>query len=789
MAPSSLGNGLVHDTRAAVDASVHVAQLAESVAWSSFVDSNTAMLRRGFRPAQINADVAVTDELSIVDNTVYISDDDANYRTEVVTHVFDTLASERAFDEWEPVALGARPTSIDSFYDDGHVGYSVAWVYDSPTNNPAIPWTMKVGQSAAELEALLADPGYRPLSLSSRRRAGATEYAVILIATDSPGDWPVSLDVWASGLADEIAARWDEGYYPYRITSKDGDSARLDVLWAKRPPGISVQVRVNLTDATFEAEDGWARSHGYHLETADTYAHSREIRRVAVWVRYEPYLRWVGTEVIPAQYEMFHAQALRFIAGMTEVDCSGNQPCPAGTACNVCSGDSPCLNGDVCVDGTFGQRSFPSATLHVFEGSTVVLNRAYTFGPAVYEDTELDAAFRVASVSKSITATAVLRELDIQQRSPNLPFHGVTGILPEYFLEYPSEFSTLTVRVRDVLDHQGGFSGTDPISYSDHSLLVNAGAVPPIDGEDLFEYVFALPPDGHVDLGAMHGDSYWQPEWFYEDRNNGVLRYSNSGYSLAGEIVRIQSGMSYREYVIDNILTPLGFQNRVFPDPGSRVEMHGPSLALSRNYLTDGLHPYSPNSPQPEPPRTGLANNPVIEPSDWATYFGPNDPRAPERASDRYGGGYYLGGAALAAGGWWGDGEVLGHLIRIISQTDLLVPQSVSLFNWHPGFWNFNHSWAPGWAYVHGWYARGNWVGWFGSAKGGSGLVVHNRVYNVTIVLLANGLENPSGFINPLMLSPNLVLGGSEVGQLWPCVTEMAFAPFDTCKLPPAAIY
>ncbi|PRP91245.1 hypothetical protein ENSA5_57200 [Enhygromyxa salina] len=39
--------------------------------------------------------------------TLYISDDDANYRTEIFTHVFSTIAAERDFNDWEPVALGA----------------------------------------------------------------------------------------------------------------------------------------------------------------------------------------------------------------------------------------------------------------------------------------------------------------------------------------------------------------------------------------------------------------------------------------------------------------------------------------------------------------------------------------------------------------------------------------------------------------------------------------------------------------------------------------------------------
>ena len=64
------------------------------------------MLEEGFRPAQVDAVVQLTDALEIRDDALYISDDDANYRTEVFTHVFDTLTEERNFDGWEPVTGG-----------------------------------------------------------------------------------------------------------------------------------------------------------------------------------------------------------------------------------------------------------------------------------------------------------------------------------------------------------------------------------------------------------------------------------------------------------------------------------------------------------------------------------------------------------------------------------------------------------------------------------------------------------------------------------------------------------
>jgi hypothetical protein len=103
--PSSLGNGLVHDSRLDLRAgSYHrgasAAQLAAGVDWASFVAPHAEKVRVGFRPSQVEANVRLDPSndvqiLRIEDRSVYICDDDANYRTVTKTHVFSTPAGVR----------------------------------------------------------------------------------------------------------------------------------------------------------------------------------------------------------------------------------------------------------------------------------------------------------------------------------------------------------------------------------------------------------------------------------------------------------------------------------------------------------------------------------------------------------------------------------------------------------------------------------------------------------------------------------------------------------------------
>ena len=67
--------------------------------WTGFVTSHADKLRVGFRPTQVEADVALDPMpsgdmmLRVRDRSVYASDDDANHRTQIKTYVFLDLAA------------------------------------------------------------------------------------------------------------------------------------------------------------------------------------------------------------------------------------------------------------------------------------------------------------------------------------------------------------------------------------------------------------------------------------------------------------------------------------------------------------------------------------------------------------------------------------------------------------------------------------------------------------------------------------------------------------------------
>lgn len=485
--PSSLGNGLVHDSRYDLRAGsymrfVSVAQLEAGVEWVSFVAPHAEKLRVGFRPTQVDANIDVTPGaagtllLHVEDRSVYVCDDDANYRTVTRTHVFSSRAAEQAHAGSGPSPQGSpRPTAIDTFaLASDRFGFDIVWTYD----DAPVDWELVVGESQQTFLGTvgnLAQHGYRPISVSSRRRNGANEYAGIFVQDGVPQqEWQLMLGRNAMELATEAATAWDNGYYPFRGSYQQGSQnlPLFDVIWMRRPPGLKLELRYNLDRALFEEEDQKWRIAGYHLEGACAYLDGGEERLSGLWVRYEPYLRWTeGIEVdladpvYAARYEPLHDRLIQ------QMSFAGEQK--------------------------FGEFFRPSATLHIYEGAILVLSRAYTYAGAIYPDTPLDAPMSIASASKSITAAAVVRLMNIEGLPLTTPFASLAGIknVPA-MVAGPS--------VLDVLRNLGGFEPRVK-SYSNHYLIDQSiyGAYP-ITGKMMYDYAVL---GGHMDVGGL--DSYW----------------------------------------------------------------------------------------------------------------------------------------------------------------------------------------------------------------------------------------------------------------------------------------
>ena len=143
----------------------------------------------------------------------------------------------------------------------------------------------------------------------------------------------------------------------------------------------------------------------------------------------------------------------------------------------------------------------------------------------------IDSVFRIASMSKSFTAMAVVKLRDDGKLQLDAP---VADIVPELAsLKYPTR-DTALITVRQLLTMSAGFPQDDP--WADRQLAMSEDAFSALLGEGLS---FSNPP----------GVRY---------------EYSNYGYGILGRVVTNASGMPYQQYIKQNILVPLGMTSSTY---------------------------------------------------------------------------------------------------------------------------------------------------------------------------------------------------------------------------------
>jgi CubicO group peptidase (beta-lactamase class C family) len=168
--------------------------------------------------------------------------------------------------------------------------------------------------------------------------------------------------------------------------------------------------------------------------------------------------------------------------------------------------------------------------------------------------------FRIASITKTVTGTAILQLRDAGTLDLDEP---ATRWLPE-LTGSASGDGMRAVTIRRLLSHESGLASQPPGTDFLAESPVYEGAA----GRTLAraaEICTAIPPSH-------------QP------------KYSNLGYELLGEIVQRASGVPYPQYVAERILAPLGMTSTAFEPLGPELAA-GCVTGYSPRVFSDELAP------------------------------------------------------------------------------------------------------------------------------------------------------------------------------------------------------
>ena len=352
---------------------------------------------------------------------------------------------------------------------------------------------------------------------------------------------------------------------------------------------------------------------------------------------------------------------------------------------------------DTAVQDVFDDYDIPGGVVAVVKDGRLVYARGFGLADVdAAEAVEPDARFRVASISKPITAMAVMKLVEDGALALDEPAFALLPDLPPPAGQ--SEDPRLAdVTIRDLLQHSGGWdrdgTGYDPMF--DVVAIANAlGITPPADDEAVIRYMRGRPLD--FDPGTRYS-------------------YSNFGYAVLGAIVTRVAGQPYEDYVRD-LLAEAG---------ATQME---PGRSLLEDRLPGEVRYYEYNG----------ATTPSVFP--------------PHALVPWPYGGFYLE-AMDAHGGWVTSAPDLLRFMEAIDgrpfRPDVLSPQSIAAMTARPNL--------PDWQGTSYWYGLGLLVNTFnnwwhdGSLPGTRAYVIRTQFQNLSYCVITNTRPEPeNGFLNAL---------------------------------------
>lgn len=175
----------------------------------------------------------------------------------------------------------------------------------------------------------------------------------------------------------------------------------------------------------------------------------------------------------------------------------------------------------------FNQRGTPGASLAVIQNGRVLYSKAY--GLADVENNvpaSTSTNYRLASVTKQFTATAILKLVDLGKLSLDSRLTDVLPGAPSYAHD---------VRIRHLLSHTSGL-----VDYED--FVPDTQTVQVLDA-DVLKLLSKI-------------DTMYFPA-------GAKFRYSNSGFALLALVVEAVSGQPFALFLKQNIFEPLGMKHTV----------------------------------------------------------------------------------------------------------------------------------------------------------------------------------------------------------------------------------
>jgi len=230
---------------------------------------------------------------------------------------------------------------------------------------------------------------------------------------------------------------------------------------------------------------------------------------------------------------------------------------------------------DNAVKAFMDKYSVPGLSIAILKNEKLVYAKGYGVANQTSgEPVTTNSIFRVASVSKSITARAALKLVDEGKLNLDHKVFGTGGILGTKYGTHPYTPQLEQITVRQLLNHTAG--------------------------GDAWTSAWDL-PNNKI-------DPFYQKEWLGYTTDQVISAtldtrpvtqtpgskfvYSNIGINIAGRVIEKIAGVPYDKYVQDNLLKPIGIDPNTMKIGGSTLAERAPNEVVYYNPYPGYDQPY-----------------------------------------------------------------------------------------------------------------------------------------------------------------------------------------------------
>lgn len=183
--------------------------------------------------------------------------------------------------------------------------------------------------------------------------------------------------------------------------------------------------------------------------------------------------------------------------------------------------------------------SIAGASVAVAFDGRLIYSRGFGYADTVAgEEVQPYNKFRIASISKLITAVAVMKLVEEGKLTLDAKVFGPDAILNDPYFSNPRDKRVYDITVAQLLSHEGGWTQRwGDQMFMPVIIAENMGVKPPADTRTIVR--FALDKRLHFRPGSGKA-------------------YSNLGYAILGLVIEKVSGMPYEDFCRKEVLEPVG---------------------------------------------------------------------------------------------------------------------------------------------------------------------------------------------------------------------------------------